>query len=249
MMKITHLPLDLKYTEVLCGRSNTDVGAMVKALYRNLTEGKAETFADGGMEVLYQLFVADLNSFRAAKQKQSETNSSNAQGKSAKGKSKNKKQKSDASAGQDNCSTGDNGGSDSNEESDGDDSPEDSDVVSTDDESAGSADITKPPEVANETSDRCETERKTEATTSVSATGSRNEGTETFDASASERSFAVLRNLYNKTGDNESQAYEVWKRLPENERASAYAHVQQLVARNGYRSYLFVYLRDKEWIR
>ncbi len=249
MMKITHLPLDLKYTEVLCGRSNSDVGAMVKALYRNLTESKAETFADGGMEVLYQLFVADLNSFRAAKQKQSETNSSNAQGKSAKGKSKNKKQKSDASAGQDKCSTGDNGGSDSNEVSDDDDSSEDSDVASTDDESAGSADLIKPPEVANETCDRCETERKTEATTSVSATESRNEGTETFDASDSERSFAVLRNLYNKTGDNESQAYEVWKRLSENERASAYAHVQQLVARNGYRSYLFVYLRDKEWSR
>ena len=103
MMKITHLPLDLKYAEVLCGRSNSDVGVMVKALYHNLTEGKAEKFADGGMEVLYQLFVADLNSFRAAKQKQSEINSSNAQGKSASGKSKNKKQKSDASAGQDNC--------------------------------------------------------------------------------------------------------------------------------------------------
>ncbi len=221
MMKITHLPLDLKYTEVLCGRSNSDVGAMVKALYRSLTEGKAETFADGGMEVLYQLFVADLNNFRAAKQKQSETNSSNAQGKSAKGKSKNKKQKSDAAAGQDNCSTGDNDSSDSNEESDADDSSEGSDVASTDDESAGSADIIKPPEVANETSDRSETER----------------------------SFAMLRDLYNKTGDNESQAYDVWKRLSATERASAYAYAQQLVARNGYRSYLFVYLRDKEWTR
>ena len=221
MMKITHLPLDLKYTEVLCGRSNSDVGAMVKALYRNLTEGKAETFADGGMEVLYQLFVADLNNFRAAKQKQSETNSSNAQGKSAKGKSKTKKQKSDAAAEQDNCSTGGNGSSDGNEESDADDSAEGSDVAATDDESAGNADITKPPEVASETSDRSETER----------------------------SFAILRDLYNKTGDNESQAYDVWKRLTETERASAYAHVQQLVARNGYRSYLFVYLRDKEWTR
>lgn len=221
MMKITHLPLDLKYTEVLCGRSNSDVGAMVKALYRNLTEGKAETFADGGMEVLYQLFVADLNNVRAAKQKQSETNSSNAQGKSAKGKSKTKKQKSDAAAEQDNCSTGGNGSSDSNDESDADDSAEDSDVAATDDDTAGNADIAKPPEVANETSDRSETER----------------------------SFAILRDLYNKTGDNESQAYDVWKRLTETERASAYAHVQQLVARNGYRSYLFVYLRDKEWTR
>lgn len=221
MMKITHLPLDLKYTEVLCGRSNSDVGAMVKALYRNLTEGKAETFADGGMEVLYQLFVADLNNFRAAKQKQSETNSSNAQGKSAKGKSKTKKQKSDAAAEQDNCSTGGNGSSDGNEESDADGSAEGSDVAATDDESAGNADIIKPPEVASETSDRSETER----------------------------SFAILRDLYNKTGDNESQAYDVWKRLSDTERASAYAHVQQLVARNGYRSYLFVYLRDKEWTR
>ena len=248
-MKITHLPLDLKYTEVLCGRSNSDVGAMVKALYRNLTEGKAETFADGGMEVLYQLFVADLNNLRAAKQKQSETNSSNAQGKSAKGKSKNKKQKSDVSAGQDNCSTGDNDGSDSNAEADADDSSEDSDVASTDDESAGSADIIKPPEVANETSDRSEIERNVTVDTPVSTTESRNESTDTFDASNSERSFAILRDLYNKTGDNESQAYDVWKRLSESERASAYARAQQLVARNGYRSYLFVYLRDKEWTR
>ena len=249
MMKITHLPLDLKYTEVLCGRSNSDVGAMVKALYRNLTEGKAETFADGGMEVLYQLFVADLNSLRAAKQKQSETNSSNAQGKSARGKSKNKKQKSDAVAEQENCSIGDNGGSDGNEESDADDSSEDSDVASTDDESVGSADIIKPPEVGNETSDRSETERNVTVDTPVSTTESRNESTDTFDASDSEYSFAILRDLYNKTGDNESQAYDVWKRLSETERASAYAHAQQLVARNGYRSYLFVYLRDKEWTR
>lgn len=221
MMKITHLPLDLKYTEVLCGRSNSDVGAMVKSLYRNFTEGKVEKFADGGMEVLYQLFVADLNNFRAAKQKQSETNSCNAQGKSAKGKSRIKKQKSDATAEQDTCLTVDNGGNDGNEDSDDQKSPEDPNVSATDDDSANSADITKPPEVAEGMSNRCETGR----------------------------SFAILRDLYNKTGDNESQAYDVWKQLSETERASAYAHAQQLVARNGYRSYLFVYLRDKEWTR
>lgn len=249
MMKITHLPLDLKYTEVLCGRSNSDVGAMVKALYRNLTDGKAETFADGGMEVLYRLFVADLNSFRAAKQKQSETNSSNAQGKSAKGKSKNKKQKSDATAEQDDYSTVVNDGSDCDEDSDDNNLSDDSDVAATDDNSASSADITKPPEVANETSDRCETERNAPVTTTVSTTESRNESTDAFDASDSEHSFAILRDLYNKKGDNESQAYDVWKRLTETERMSAYAHVQQLVAKNGYRCYLFVYLRDKEWTR
>lgn len=248
-MKITHLPLDLKYTEVLCSRSNSDVGAMVKALYRNLIEGKTEKFADGGMEVLYQLFVADLNNFRAAKQKQSETNSSNAQGKSAKGKSKNKKQKSDAVAEQDGCSTVVNDGCDSDEDSGDNDSSDDSDVAATDEDSASSTDIAKPPEVANETSDRCETERKVTVEASINMAGSRNKSPDAFDASESERSFAILRDLYNKTGDNESQAYEVWKQLAATERMAAYAHARQLVARNGYRSYLFVYLRDKEWTR
>ncbi len=249
MMKITHLPLDLKYTEVLCGRSNSDVGTMVKALYRNLIEGKAEKFADGGMEILYQLFVADLNNFRAAKQKQSETNSSNAQGKSAKGKSKNKKQKTVATAEQDGCSTVVNDGSDSDEDSDDNDSSDNSDVAVADDDSVGSADITKPLEVANETSGRCKTERDVTVATTVSTAESRNESIDVYDASDSERSFAILRDLYNKTGDNESQAYEVWKRLAEIERMAAHAHTQQLVARNGYRNYLFVYLRDKEWTR
>ncbi len=248
-MKITHLPLDLKYTEVLCSRSNSDVGAMVKALYQNLIDGKAEKFADGGMEVLYQLFVADLNNFRAAKQKQSETNSSNAQGKSAKGKSKNKKQKSDATAEQDGCSATSNDGSDSGEDSDDNDSSDNSDVAIADDDSVGSANITKPPEVANETSGRCKTERDVTVATTVSTAVSRNESPDAFDASDSERSFAILRDLYNKTGDNESQAYEVWKQLAETERTAAHAHTQQLVARNGYRSYLFVYLRDKGWTR
>lgn len=249
MMKITHLPLDLKYTEVLCGRSNSDVGTMVKALYRNLIEGKAEKFADGGMEILYQLFVADLNNFRAAKQKQSETNSSNAQGKSAKGKSKNKKQKSDATAGQDGCSTVVNDDSDSDEDSDDNNSSDGSDVAAADEDSASSADITKPPKVTNETSGRCETGRGVTVATTVSTAVSRNESTDAFDASDFERSFAILRDLYNKTGDNESQAYEVWKQLAETERTAAHAHTQQLVAGNGYRSYLFVYLRDKEWTR
>ena len=249
MIKITHLPLDLKYTEVLCSRSNSDVGAMVKALLRNLIDGKTEKFADGGMEVLYQLFMADLNHFRAAKQKQSETNSSNAQGKSAKGKYKNKKQKSDATAEQDGCSTVVNDGSDSDEDSDDNDSSDESDVAATDEDSASSADIAKPPEVANETGDRCETERNVTVAATISTAESRNESPDAFDASDSERSFAILRDLYNKTGDNESQAYEVWKHLAETERMAAYAHARQLVARNGYRNYLFVYLRDKEWTR
>lgn len=249
MIKISHLPLDLKYTKVLCSRSNSDVGAMVKALYRNLIDRKEEKFADGGMEVLYQLFVADLNKFRAAKQRQCETNSSNAQGKSSKSKFKNKKQKSDATIEQNGCSATGNDGSDSDEDSDDNESSEDSDVVAAVEDSASSADIAKQLEDANETSDRCEAERNVIDDSLVSTAESRNESTDAFDASDSERSFAILRDLYNKIGDNESQAYEVWKQLAETERKAAHTHVQQLVARNSYRSYLFVYLRDKEWTR
>ena len=50
-----------------------------------------------------------------------------------------------------------------------------------------------------------------------------------------------------KTGNNESQAFEAWKLLTADERTAAFAHAQRLQGDLISRSYLFVYLRDKEW--
>mgnify|MGYP003294173324 CR=1 FL=1 len=90
MNKFNYLPLNLKYLAVGCSRSNSDVGALVKGLYSYFTEGKSQSFENEGMQMLYQLFVNDIDDFVASKTKQSETNSVNAKGKKCPGKSKTK---------------------------------------------------------------------------------------------------------------------------------------------------------------
>ena len=68
-----------------------------------------------------------------------------------------------------------------------------------------------------------------------------------FNANDSTSSFERLRQVYGKTGNNESQAFDSWKQLTADERIAAYAHAQRLQGDLASRSYLFVYLRDKEW--
>ena len=53
----------------------------------------------------------------------------------------------------------------------------------------------------------------------------------------------------NATGNNESQAFGVWQQLSESERTAAFAHTQRLQGDLSSRSYLYVYLRDKEWMK
>lgn len=54
---------------------------------------------------------------------------------------------------------------------------------------------------------------------------------------------------YKKVGNNESQAFGVWQQLSESERTAAFAHTQRLQGDLSLRSYLYVYLRDKEWMK
>lgn len=70
-----------------------------------------------------------------------------------------------------------------------------------------------------------------------------------FNANESTSSFEQLKQVYGKTGNNESQAFDVWKQLTADERTLAFAHAQRLQSDLTSRSYLFVYLRDKEWRR
>lgn len=88
MNKAEILPLNLKYLAVACGRSDSDVGALIKGLLSYIKEGKKQTFDKEGIRVLYQLFVNDIDDLVASKAKQSETNSCNAKAKKAIGKAK-----------------------------------------------------------------------------------------------------------------------------------------------------------------
>ena len=70
-----------------------------------------------------------------------------------------------------------------------------------------------------------------------------------FNASDVASSFDRMKVIYKKTGDNESQALGVWHQLSEDERTAAFAHSQRLQGNLSSRSYLYVYLRDREWTK
>jgi len=70
-----------------------------------------------------------------------------------------------------------------------------------------------------------------------------------FNATDATLSFDRMKEVYGKTGNNESQAFGVWQRLTEEERTAAFAHAQRMQGDLTSRSYLYVYLRDKEWTR
>ena len=69
------------------------------------------------------------------------------------------------------------------------------------------------------------------------------------ETKALNQSFDRLKVIYKKVGNNESQAFGVWQQLSESERTAAFAHTQRLQGDMSLRSYLYVYLRDKEWMK
>ena len=75
------------------------------------------------------------------------------------------------------------------------------------------------------------------------------EGSCDFNASNLTSSFDRLKVIYKKVGDNESQAFGVWQQLSESERTAAFAHTQRMQGDPSSRSYLYVYLRDREWTK
>ena len=84
------------------------------------------------------------------------------------------------------------------------------------------------------------------ATDSVSSSS---DDSSVFDADDVTSSFERMKAVYIKLGNNESQAFDAWKQLSENERSAAFAHVQRMQGDPNSRNYLFVYLRDKEWTK
>lgn len=90
--------------------------------------------------------------------------------------------------------------------------------------------------------------KKTSDDTSPSVANDREEKSDSgFNANDAISSFEQLKQVYGKTGNNESQAFDLWKLLTADERTAAFAHAQRLQGDLTTRSYLFVYLRDKEW--
>ena len=80
-------------------------------------------------------------------------------------------------------------------------------------------------------------------------TSDKTESSNDFNASDVTYSFEQMKACYKKIGDNESQAFGVWQQLSESERTAAFVHTQRLQGDVSSRSYLYVYLRDREWTK
>jgi len=87
------------------------------------------------------------------------------------------------------------------------------------------------------------------ATDSVSSCSENSDGSADFDAADATSSFGRMKAVYVKVGNNESQAFDAWRQLSDDERSAAFAHVQRRQGDPNSRNYLFVYLRDKEWTK
>ena len=87
------------------------------------------------------------------------------------------------------------------------------------------------------------------ATDSVSSCSGDADDSGDFDAADVTSSFERMKAVYVKVGNNESQAFDAWKQLSDDERSAAFAHVQRMQGDPNSRNYLFVYLRDKEWTK
>ena len=87
------------------------------------------------------------------------------------------------------------------------------------------------------------------ATESVSSYSGDADDSCDFDAADVTSSFERMKAVYVKVGNNESQAFDAWRQLSDDERSAAFAHVQRMLGDPNSRNYLFVYLRDKEWTR
>ena len=87
------------------------------------------------------------------------------------------------------------------------------------------------------------------ATESVSSCSGDADDSCDFDAADVTSSFERMKAVYVKVGNNESQAFDAWRQLSDDERSAAFAHVQRMLGDPNSRNYLFVYLRDKEWTK
>ena len=87
------------------------------------------------------------------------------------------------------------------------------------------------------------------ATDSVSSCSGDSDGSADFDAADVTSTFERMKAVYIKLGNNESQAFDAWKQLSDDEQSAAFAHVQRMQGDPISRNYLFVYLRDKEWTK
>ena len=221
MKAFERIPLLANVLTAVCKRPAAEVGKLVKAVVTYVTEGTRTNLDDLRLQAYYDLLLQDIDSMRTAAEAKSKKCSDSAKCRTARTAS--------------------------------------SSTVPTKKANAANASTSKPQAIAETaiasstsgaTNDTDVSDESKDSNESIHLTVSNSTAISTdFNASDVTSSFDRLKVIYKKVGDNESQAFGVWQQLSESERMAAFAHTQRLQGDLSSRSYLYVYLRDKEWTK
>ena len=206
---------------VACSRPNAEVGKLVKAVVTYATEGVRTDLGDLRLEAYFDLLIQDIDSLRTAAEAKSKKCSESAK-----------------------CRTTRNASSP---------------TIPAKKANVANATTVKPKAIAETVmlSSDADCSNVVDAPDESKLSNDDIHSTETDNAECADdfiandvtSSFDRLKIIYKKIGDNESQAFGVWQQLNDSERTAAFAHTQRLQGDLSSRSYLYVYLRDKEWTK
>lgn len=221
MKSFDRIPFLANVLIVACSRPNAEVGKLVKAVVTYTTEGIKTDLDDLRLQAYYDLLIQDIDSMRTAAEAKSKKCSESAK-----------------------CRTTRNASSP---------------TIPAKKANAANATTVKPKAIAETvmvSSDAdCSNvvdapDESKQSNDSIHSTGFDSATSiDGFNASDVISSFDRMKAIYKKIGDNESQALGVWQQLSDSERTAAFAHTQRLQGDLNSRSYLYVYLRDKEWTK
>ena len=224
MKSLDRIPFLANVLIVACSRPNAEVGKLVKALVTYATEGNRTDLDDIRLEAYFDLIAQDLDSLRTAAEQKSRKCSESAKCRTARNVSSSNGPAKKANA-------------------------------------TNTTNVTtaKPKAIADVPTELSPTITSTDVGIAVQSSESSNgnhpkdtatvERPNGFNADDVSSSFQQMKECYKKIGDNESQAMCVWQQLSDDDRTSAFAHAQRLQGDLSSRSYLYVYLRDKEWTK
>ena len=221
MKPFERIPFLANVLTAVCKRPAAEVGKLVKAVVTYVTEGTRTDLDDLRLQAYYDLLVQDIESMRTAAEAKSKKCSESAKCRTSRNASSSTVPTKKANAA--NASTS---------------KPQ---AIAETAIASSTTDATNDTDVSDESKDSNESIHLTVSNSTAIFTD--------FNASDVTSSFDRLKVIYKKVGDNESQAFGVWQQLSESERIAAFAHTQRLQGDLSSRSYLYVYLRDKEWTK
>ena len=221
MKSFDRIPFLANVLIVTCSRPNAEVGKLVKAVVTYATEGVKTDLDDLRLQAYYDLLIQDIDSMRTAAEAKSKKCSESAKCRAARNASSPAIPAKKANAANANTAK-----------------PK---AIAENATTSLITDAANDADISNVSKDSNEVTHLVESNSTVVSSD--------FNASDVTSSFDRLKVIYKKIGDNESQAFGVWQQLSDSERTAAFVHTQRLQGDLSSRSYLYVYLRDKEWTK